>query len=188
MSRSFARLRAMLLRLTLLQCSIVNSPACAKVGPEEPTLVKPGGALQVGDRAPNLPEAIAVGAPGAALTRGSRHFARLVRCDDPRILFKDEEQTRADRIMTSRLRARLVRLSQLVQRRWPGMRLRVTEAWDENREHGQNSVHYEGRAADVTTSDMDPAKLGQLARLAVAADFDWVFFENPRHVHVSVRK
>jgi hypothetical protein len=79
-------------------------------------------------------------------------------------------------------------LALLVQRRWPKLKLRVTEAWDENREHGESSVHYEGRAADVTTSDTASDKLGPLARLAIDAGFDWVFFEDASHVHVSVRK
>jgi hypothetical protein len=162
---------------------------CSDVSPQEPSLIKQQLAdLRLGERVPNGAEALAVGAPGSPLMRKSPGFGRLVRCEDRRIVFKDEEKTDADRMMTPRLRARLVRLAELVQRRWPSLELRVTEAWDENREHGENSVHYEGRAADVTTSDMDPQKLGHLARLAVQAELDWVFYENTSHVHVSVKR
>ncbi|HMJ16171.1 MAG TPA: hypothetical protein VK524_32375 [Polyangiaceae bacterium] len=174
----------LLLCLPLAACAVACTDSASV-----PTLSKGEPAVfRVGERSPDKSEAGAAGAPGPPLSRRSADWDSLVLCRNSRIVFKDEEKTQADRRMTPRLRQRLQRLAELVQRRWPDVQLRVTEAWDEQREHGRISLHYEGRAADVTTSDMDPNKLGALAQLCVQAGMDWVFFEDRTHVHVSVRK
>jgi hypothetical protein len=135
-----------------------------------------------------LAENEVVGAVQVRLTRGDRNWQRLVTCHPARVLFKNEERTGADQLMTPRLCELLLRLEGAIEKEWPGLALRITEAWDENGEHGRSSLHYEGRAADLTTSDSDPTRLGRLARLAVDAGLDWTYFENKNHVHVSVRR
>jgi len=120
------------------------------------------------------------------ISRNSEGFKRLVRGDPTELVFKDEEGTGADLVMSPRLRDRLMRLSELVETEWPGTRVRITEAWDEQNEHGLGSLHYAGRAADITTSELGSSRLSRLAGLAIAAGFDWVYYEGS-HVHVSVK-
>jgi hypothetical protein len=166
--------------------------SCGRAWPEGPSLSRQRGPrdqpLARGTHVPDASEAETVGRITTRITRGSRQYSRLVLVRDTNMVFKDEEGSDADRMMTPRLRAKLRRLAPLVTRTWPGVLLRITEAWDERREHVQNSLHYEGRAADITTSDADAAKLGTLARLAVDAGLEWVYYENRSHVHVSVRR
>ncbi|HYH83700.1 MAG TPA: murein L,D-transpeptidase catalytic domain family protein [Longimicrobium sp.] len=144
--------------------------------------------LTLGQKVPAQPERDAAGSLKARIIRGTPAFATLVPYGKANVVFKNEEATGADRLMTPRLRDRLEILADLVIHAFPGVKLRVTEAWDENGEHSTGSLHYEGRAADLTTSDLDRAKLGRVARLAVDAGFDWVFYESERHVHVSVKR
>jgi hypothetical protein len=179
--------RSLVLLLTLAAVGCDQLPELDKA--DRDSLVKRNRTqLAVGERMPNEVEARIVGAADEPITRNSGGFKTLVTCEDCPFIFKDEERNRSDRMMTPRLRRNLVQLSRLVSQTWPKLELRVTEAWDDRREHGPGSVHYEGRAADITTSDQDPAKLGTLAALAVRAGFDWVFYENATHVHVSVKR
>ena len=101
------------------------------------------------------------------ITDGSERYFNLHENYNSDIVFKDEEGTGADRHMTWKCSYTLDTLASLVSSEWSGVKLRVTEAWDEDFEHRANSLHYCSRAVDLTTSDRDVGKYGRLGKEGV---------------------
>ncbi|XP_013386061.1 uncharacterized protein LOC106155673 [Lingula anatina] len=118
------------------------------------------------------------------------------RCTDCLEISDDNWSSCADRMMAPKMVFLIRRLAALVYQTWPdddsdtkgaGIQwLKLLEAWDEptsshpQGQHGNSSLHYEGRAAELTLKKSNPTKIQELARLARCAGFDHVRQENDR--------
>lgn len=129
---------------------------------------------------------------------GSCGYPYLVGDLNPNIVYKREEQPPFDQediLMHPAMILPLSRLSNLVLEEWGGeVRLRVTDAYDSLLEHDlaqldesrKISLHFEGRAIDLTTLPVDRTRYGRLCALAHCAGFDWVMNEGD-HCHAAVK-
>lgn len=132
------------------------------------------------------------------LQRDSCGYYQLVGILDPAIVFKQEEEwpyATEDILMHPAMLTPLSRLNRLVQAEWgSAYQLRVTESYDSLLEHdppeseprSRYSLHYEGRAIDLTTWPVDQSLYGRLCALAYCAGFDWVQHEG-HHCHASIK-
>jgi hypothetical protein len=132
------------------------------------------------------------------LERGSCGYNQLVGLLDSTLVFKREENPPYDTediLMHPAMIGPLAHLNQLVQSEWGGAyQLRVTDAYDSLLEHDppeskpatRYSLHYEGRAIDLTLWPVDQNNYGRLCALAHCAGFDWVLDEGT-HCHASIQ-
>lgn len=131
------------------------------------------------------------------IERGSCAYERLIGNLDGAIVFKREETPPYDEediLMHPAMLGPLTRLNELVQQEWNGeVQLRVTDAYDSLLEHhlfqpDENkrvSLHFEGRAIDLTTYPVNRDLYGRLCALAHCAGFDWVHNEED-HCHAAI--
>lgn len=142
--------------------------------------------LTVGQKVPDMTGPEAAGATTGAIAQDSSQYQLLLLdLDNPDFAFDPGVTRKA----TARLREKLNTLATLVQQEWPGVRLNINAAWDPADTHSSHSMHHEGRAADLGTSDKDKKhKYGRLGRLAVNAGLDFVFYEDENHIHAAVAK
>ncbi len=132
------------------------------------------------------------------IERDSCAYHYLIGDLNPAIIYKQEEEppyNREDILMHPAMILPLSRLSKLVIEEWGGaVNLRVTDAYDSLLEHDLNqseakrkqSLHFEGRAIDLTTSPIDINLYPRLCALAHCAGFDWVQNEGD-HCHAAVK-
>ena len=142
-------------------------------------------------------QTMAAGAMVCRIERDSCAYQHLVGILDPTIVFKKEELSPFDTediVMHPAMLAPLSRLSRLVLAEWDdAFQLRVTDAYDSLLEHDLNqldtgrksSLHFEGRAIDLTTWPVDRSRYGRLCTLALCAGFDWVHNEET-HCHAAL--
>lgn len=116
---------------------------------------------------------------------------------NPAIIFKREEQpeyAEEDIFVHPSMLKPLDNLVTLVEQEWDGqIQLRITDAYDSLLEHDLSqadpdrkaSLHFEGRAVDLTTWPIDPNLYPRLCSLAHCAGFDWVHNEGD-HCHAAI--
>lgn len=140
----------------------------------------------------------AAGAMMCQIERNTCAYYHLVGNLNSSLIFKNEEEPPYDGediLMHPAMLLPLSRLAELVNAEWQGQyKLRITDAYDSLLEHDLNqsdenrriSLHFEGRALDITTWPIAPEHFSRLCALAHCAGFDWVHYESD-HCHVAVK-
>eukprot|EP00961_Rhodomonas_salina_P067164 901745-Rhodomonas_salina.1 len=100
-----------------------------------------------------------------------------------------ESQPRSNCLVTRELGDALDILERQISAAWPNTHLRVIGTWNAP-EHGDTSLHSEGRAADIVVSGEDGSVLGRVAAMAVNAGAGWVKYVSGKcgalpHIHIS---
>lgn len=143
-------------------------------------------------------QTVAAGQMICRIERDKCPYNHLVGNLDPSIVYKQEEEPPFDRediLMHPAMLLPLHRLNELIRLEWNGdVRLRITDAYDSLLEHDLEqvdtnrrvSLHFEGRAIDLTTWPIDQTRYGRLCALAHCAGFDWVHNERT-HCHAAIR-
>jgi len=178
-------------RVARLRASGKRPAACTRVVAAEVDLTKPVRSLPAHFRRntylPDIRESTASGAVNPELFSAGRD---LVYVDDSRVWWEsdnDANDTECDHSVHRSMQAPLRRLIELVDAR-AGV-LEVQDSYRANGVHSSRSLHKEGRAIDITCDELG---LEELAKLAWAAGFDWVYYEaKPKggpHIHASVRR
>jgi len=118
----------------------------------------------------------------------------LVRFEDPRVWFDSDNKRHSDdeddHLINRAVEVPLKRLVNLLEKKKG--KLKVQDAYraaDKNHIHLDISLHCEGRAVDLTC---ERVSLGDLAKLAWQAGFDFVLYEVPKksgiHLHCSMKR
>lgn len=114
----------------------------------------------------------------------------LIRVEDSRVWWESDHDdhtgdTEDDHLMHWAMEEPFRRLVELLQQKHPKGVLKVQDAYRPTGIHGLHSLHKQGRALDLTGNNIP---LSEIARLAYASGFDWVYYETTggAHIHASV--
>ncbi|XP_031566613.1 desert hedgehog protein A-like [Actinia tenebrosa] len=187
-------LRNIRIGLLLLFLLVHGGGTC---GPGTTNKVRPIGrkvGMKQTQRLPDAEEssAAASGSSEGPVRRGSPKYKALKVEINTDVIFKEDGETNDNKRMTPRCAEKLKNLIRGVIRQWDGrVKVRVIKAYYAGKEKRKRrhplTLHYEGRAIDIQTSDLDQKKYPILGRLAVNAGFDWVSYSSKNYIHASVR-
>jgi len=168
--------------------------------------------IKIGSHYPDLSEREACGQGNFRIKPFSyRFYTNMIYYDHPSIIFKGDitpeysannhdnktfsnPKNNYNHYIHPKLISPLEELARLIKEYDPELRLRVTSAY-RNWEvwyHYYNSLHHVGRAVDVTLYDIKDNLIPReahslLYNFSIKAGFDWVYFEDKYHFHLSIK-